>query len=64
MTPGYTRRIVGYKDEESEHLLKFLFDHISKGADFQIRLQYKPGTVVVWVCTLSFFLSERPSELN
>ena len=32
---GFTRRIVGFKAEESEYLLKFLFDHISKGADFQ-----------------------------
>ncbi|KAJ7147577.1 hypothetical protein C8R43DRAFT_536895 [Mycena crocata] len=45
---GFTRRIVGYKAEESEYLLKFLFDHISKGADFQIRATYRPGTVAVW----------------
>lgn len=32
---GFTRRIVGLKVEESEALLKFLYDHISKGADFQ-----------------------------
>jgi sulfonate dioxygenase len=55
VNPGYTRRIVGYKDEESEYLLKFLFDHISKGADFQIRARYEPGTVVVWVRTLRQF---------
>ena len=46
---GFTRRIVGFKDEESEWLLKFLFDHISKGADFIVRATYEPGTVVVWV---------------
>ncbi|KAH8111186.1 alpha-ketoglutarate catabolism dioxygenase [Phellopilus nigrolimitatus] len=45
---GFTRRIVGFKDEESEFLLNFLFDHIAKGADFQIRASYEPGTVVVW----------------
>jgi len=45
---GNTRSIVGYKEEESEYLLKFLFDHISKGADFQIRARYEPGTVIVW----------------
>ncbi|KAJ7915076.1 hypothetical protein B0H13DRAFT_2001070 [Mycena leptocephala] len=45
---GFTRRIVGFKAEESEYLLKFLYDHIAKGADFQIRATYKPGTVVVW----------------
>ena len=46
---GFTRRIVGFKQEESDFLLKFLYDHIAKGADFQIRANYKPGTVVVWV---------------
>ncbi|KAF8525068.1 alpha-ketoglutarate catabolism dioxygenase [Hysterangium stoloniferum] len=45
---GFTRRIVGFKDEESELLLNFLFDHIAKGADFQTRATYKPGTVVIW----------------
>ncbi|GJJ13793.1 hypothetical protein Clacol_008050 [Clathrus columnatus] len=45
---GFTRRIVGFKDEESKLLLNFLFDHIKKGADFHARATYKPGTVVVW----------------
>ncbi|KAI0060154.1 alpha-ketoglutarate-dependent taurine dioxygenase [Artomyces pyxidatus] len=45
---GFTKRIVGFKTEESEYLLKFLFDHISKGADFQIRASYEPGTVILW----------------
>lgn len=48
---GFTKRIIGFKDEESEYLLKFLFDHIAKGSDFQIRASYEPGTVVVWVST-------------
>ncbi|KAL5518339.1 hypothetical protein ACEPAH_21 [Sanghuangporus vaninii] len=45
---GFTRRIVGFKQEESDWLLKFLFDHIEKGNDFQVRASYEPGTVVVW----------------
>ncbi|KAF9463735.1 hypothetical protein BDZ94DRAFT_1282357 [Collybia nuda] len=45
---GFTKRIVGLKDEESDNLLKFLFDHLAKGSDFQIRATYLPGTVVVW----------------
>ncbi|KAF6752029.1 alpha-ketoglutarate catabolism dioxygenase [Ephemerocybe angulata] len=45
---GFTRYIVGFKKEESEFLLKFLYDHIAKGADFHIRARYEPGTVVVW----------------
>jgi len=39
---------VGYKKEESDFLLKFLFDHIAKGQDFQTRVKWAPGTVVVW----------------
>jgi len=39
---------VGYKKEESDFLLKFLFDHIAKGQDFQARVKWAPGTVVVW----------------
>ncbi|KIJ55736.1 hypothetical protein M422DRAFT_58010 [Sphaerobolus stellatus SS14] len=45
---GFTRRIVGFKDEESDTLLNFLYNHIAKGADFQVRATYKPGTVVIW----------------
>lgn len=45
---SFTKRIVGFKVEESECLLKFLYDHIAKGADFQMRASYEPGTVVLW----------------
>lgn len=45
---GFTKYIKDYRVEESEYLLKFLFDHIAKGADFQFRATYLPGTVVVW----------------
>ena len=48
INPGFTRRIAGFKEEESRALLDFLIDHITKGADFQIRARYEPGTVVVW----------------
>ncbi|KAF5309507.1 hypothetical protein D9619_012347 [Psilocybe cf. subviscida] len=45
---GFTKSIVGFRQEESDYLLKFLFDHLAKGSDFQIRARYEPGTVVVW----------------
>ncbi|KAL5476583.1 hypothetical protein ACEPAI_3263 [Sanghuangporus weigelae] len=45
---GFTRRIVGLKQEESDWLLKFLFDHLENGSDFQVRASYEPATVVVW----------------
>ncbi|KAG7664160.1 uncharacterized protein J8A68_002298 [[Candida] subhashii] len=45
---GFTRSIVGYKQEESEYLLNFLIDHIYKSHDLQIRVNWKPNTVVVF----------------
>lgn len=50
-----TRYIVGYKKEESDYLLKFLFDHIALSQDLQTRIKWAPGTVVVW--DVSFPLS-------
>jgi sulfonate dioxygenase len=43
-----TRTIVGFKKEESQALLKFLYDHISGGIDFQVRVRWASKTVVVW----------------
>lgn len=43
-----TREIVGLKKEESDALLKFLYDHLAYGADFQARVKWEAGTVVVW----------------
>lgn len=54
-----TRYIVGYKKEESDHLLKFLYDHIALSQDLQARIGWKAGTVVVWDVSYStnlFFL--------
>ncbi|KAM0746944.1 TauD-domain-containing protein [Meredithblackwellia eburnea MCA 4105] len=48
INPQFSRRIIGLKIEESEALLKFLYDHIAKGTDFQTRLRWKPKTVVLW----------------
>ncbi|TFK18907.1 taurine catabolism dioxygenase [Coprinopsis marcescibilis] len=33
VNPGFTKSIVGFKKEESDALLGFLFDHITKGSD-------------------------------
>ncbi|KAE8370181.1 alpha-ketoglutarate-dependent taurine dioxygenase [Aspergillus caelatus] len=43
-----TKRICGYKKEESDFLLRFLFDQAALSHDLQIRLRWKPGTVVVY----------------
>lgn len=48
VNPQFTRRIVGFKKEESDMLLKFLFDHIALSQDIQCRVKWQPGTVVVW----------------
>lgn len=48
VNPQFSRRVVGYKKEESDFLLNFLYDHIAKGQDFQARVKWAPGTVVVW----------------
>ncbi|KAF6228934.1 hypothetical protein HO133_007046 [Letharia lupina] len=48
VNPQFTRHIVGYKQEESDFLLKFLYDHIALGQDFQARVKWAPRTVVVW----------------
>jgi len=46
--PTVTRDIVGLKKEESDAVLKFLYDHLAYGADFQARVKWAEGTVVVW----------------
>ncbi|OQE29621.1 hypothetical protein PENSTE_c002G03622 [Penicillium steckii] len=48
VNPQFTRHIVGYKKEESDYLLKFLFDHIALSQDLQARVRWQKGTVVVW----------------
>jgi len=44
----FTRRIVGLKKEESDNLLKFLYDHLARGHDSQVRVKWWPNTVVLW----------------
>ncbi|KAJ5729606.1 uncharacterized protein N7483_004114 [Penicillium malachiteum] len=45
---GFTRSIVGLKKEESDALLGFLLAHVGRGIDYQARIRWAPGTVVVW----------------
>jgi len=44
----FTRRIVGLKKEESDNLLNFLYDAVAKAHDSQLRVKWRPNTVVVW----------------
>ncbi|PTB41843.1 hypothetical protein M441DRAFT_57935 [Trichoderma asperellum CBS 433.97] len=48
VNPQFTRDIVGMKKEESDSILKFLYDHLAQGADFQARVKWEDKTVVVW----------------
>jgi sulfonate dioxygenase len=48
VNPVYTKYIMGFDREESDYLLGFLFDHIAKRQDFQCRVRYETGTVLVW----------------
>lgn len=43
----FTTHILGMSSGDSQRLLEYLFDHINQ-ADFQMRLRWKPGTVVMW----------------
>ncbi|KAH9912253.1 uncharacterized protein BXZ73DRAFT_93224 [Epithele typhae] len=44
----FTRRIVGLKLEESNAILNFLYDHIDKSGENQVRVKWEPNTVVIW----------------
>ncbi|KAI8711610.1 TauD domain-containing protein [Fusarium sp. LHS14.1] len=46
--PGFTKRIIGLKQEESDGLLKILFKHIAQGQDFQAQVRWEEGTVALW----------------
>ncbi|KAH6657822.1 dioxygenase-like protein [Truncatella angustata] len=48
VNPGFTKRIIGLKDEESEAILKLLFNHISQSQDVQVRVKWDDGTVALW----------------
>ncbi|KAF4119912.1 sulfonate dioxygenase [Geosmithia morbida] len=48
VNPQFTREIVGLKKEESDAILKFLYEHIAWGADFHARVKWEEKTVVVW----------------
>jgi sulfonate dioxygenase len=48
VNPQFTRKIVGLKKEESDYLLKFLYDHVALSHDIQVRVRWTAKTVVVW----------------
>lgn len=44
---GFTTRIVGIADKESDALLNFLFSHITR-PEFQVRWRWQVGDVALW----------------
>ncbi|KAF2167040.1 hypothetical protein M409DRAFT_36640, partial [Zasmidium cellare ATCC 36951] len=48
VNPQYTRQVVGYKEEESDNLLTFLPDHITKSHALKCRVRWRDKTVVVF----------------
>ncbi|KAF6042227.1 Taurine catabolism dioxygenase TauD, TfdA family protein [Candida parapsilosis] len=44
----FGRRIVELKQDESDYLLNFLYDHIERAQDLQIRVSWEPDTIVFW----------------
>lgn len=44
----FSRKIVELKEQESNYLLNFLYDHIEKAHDLQLRAKWEPNSVVVW----------------
>ncbi|KAJ7042272.1 hypothetical protein C8F04DRAFT_1229963 [Mycena alexandri] len=53
VNPGFTRRIVGYKTEESEHLLKFLYDHIARDRTSRFVGRTSPGRSLFGIFSVS-----------
>ncbi|KAI0173454.1 TauD-domain-containing protein [Hypoxylon sp. FL1284] len=48
VNPGFTKRIVGLKTEESDAILQLLFKHISHSTDVQVRVKWDDETVSLW----------------
>ncbi|KAI7773209.1 TfdA family Taurine catabolism dioxygenase TauD [Diaporthe eres] len=48
VNPGFTRRIVGLKDEESDAILQLLYKHIAQSQDIQARVKWDDRTVALW----------------
>ncbi|KAI1481046.1 hypothetical protein K445DRAFT_310230 [Daldinia sp. EC12] len=48
VNPGFTKKIIGLKAEESDAILQLLFKHISQSADIQVRVKWDDQTVSLW----------------
>lgn len=48
VNPGFTSHIKGVSRYESEHLLEMLYRHVERRLDFQVRMSYRPNTLMFW----------------
>jgi taurine dioxygenase len=44
---GYSERLLGLSDKESDSLLQFIFDHVNT-PEFHVRLKWRLGVVAIW----------------
>ncbi|TFY80403.1 hypothetical protein EWM64_g3610 [Hericium alpestre] len=44
----FTRRIVELSQEESDHVLDYLFRHVSENHDLQVRYRWQPNDIAIW----------------
>lgn len=59
INPGFTSHIEGLKEEESDALLRFLFQHSTR-ADFQYRHVWRQHDLVIWDnrCTMHYAIMD------
>jgi taurine dioxygenase len=48
VNPGFTSHIKGLSRYESQHLLEMLYRHVEKRLDLQVRMSYRPNTLMFW----------------
>ncbi|HIJ64211.1 MAG TPA: TauD/TfdA family dioxygenase [Rhodospirillaceae bacterium] len=48
VNPGFTSHIVQLKRQESDAILKMLFEHVASNLAFQTRIQWTPNSLVFW----------------
>ena len=59
VNPGFTVRFEGWTDQESEPLLRYLYQHASR-PEFTYRFQWAPGSLAFWDnrCTWHFAVND------
>jgi sulfonate dioxygenase len=63
LTHSDVKHIVGFKTEESDAILKYLFEHIATGLDFHVRVKWQENSVVVFDVS-DMFMYTKKSKLT